>query len=211
MKDNPTLVRLRFLKALILLLILPACRGEASITPQPPRRTAPPASASVSTEAVVSVPTPISQVTQLPTPTIAAGFPTSLSPNELPPTEPTGAELQASAVPACIDGLTYLEDITVPDGTVVSSNVPIDKRWRVKNSGTCNWNRNYRITLISGTDLGLPDQQALFPARSGNEAVVRMLLTAPKDPGTYRSAWQAIDPSGAPFGDPIYIEITVGS
>ncbi len=27
--------------------------------------------------------------------------------------------------------------------------------------------------------------------------------------GTYRSAWQAYDPDGLPFGDPFFIEIEV--
>jgi hypothetical protein len=39
--------------------------------------------------------------------------------------------------------------------------------------------------------------------------VLRMVFTAPQEAGTYRSAWQAYDPDGGPFGDPFYIEIVV--
>jgi hypothetical protein len=36
-----------------------------------------------------------------------------------------------------------------------------------------------------------------------------MLLTAPTEPGTYHSAWQAYNPDGEAFEEPVYIEIMV--
>jgi hypothetical protein len=36
-----------------------------------------------------------------------------------------------------------------------------------------------------------------------------MVFTAPSEAGTYRSAWQAHDPSGEPFGDLFFIEFVV--
>lgn len=57
--------------------------------------------------------------------------------------------------------------------------------------------------------MGLPTEQALYPARAGSNLVIRMLLTAPEEPGIYRSAWQAVDPQGEAFGDIIYVEIQV--
>jgi hypothetical protein len=105
----------------------------------------------------------------------------------------------------------YVEDVTIPDGTIVSPGAAIDKRWRVQNNGTCNWDSRYRVRRISGPELGLAADQALFPARSGAEAVIRLLLTAPDEPGSYRSAWQAINPLGEPFGDPIFVDIIVAT
>ena len=57
--------------------------------------------------------------------------------------------------------------------------------------------------------MGAPELQALYPARSGFEAVIRIVFIAPSDPGIYRSEWQAFDPQDVPFGDPIYIDIVV--
>jgi len=34
-------------------------------------------------------------------------------------------------------------------------------------------------------------------------------ITAPPEPGTYTTAWQAIDPNGDPFGDAVFMEIVV--
>jgi hypothetical protein len=52
-------------------------------------------------------------------------------------------------------------------------------------------------------------EQALYPARSGTQVELRIVFTAPNEPGIYRSAWQAHDPEGQPFGDQFFIEIVV--
>lgn len=116
---------------------------------------------------------------------------------------------QASPTPACISGLRYLEDLSLPDGTLVEPGQPLDKRWRVENSGACNWDESYRLVLVSGADLGVTSPLALYPARAGAQAELQIVFTAPQQPGRYRSEWQAHDPDGQPFGDPIYIEIEV--
>ena len=105
--------------------------------------------------------------------------------------------------------LAYLEDLTIPDGKQVSSGEQLDKRWRVQNSGSCNWDARYQLRLIAGPSLGAKETQALYPARSGTEFELRILFVAPDQPGTYRSAWQAYDPRGQPFGDPVFVEISV--
>ena len=122
--------------------------------------------------------------------------------------EPETSPIPTSA-PACTSNLLYIEDLTVPDGTVVAPGEQLDKRWRVENNGSCNWDVQYSLVLIGGQQLGAPDKQALYPARSGTQAMVQMIFTAPEEPGAYRSAWQAQDLEGNLFGDPIYIDIIV--
>ena len=144
-------------------------------------------------------------------PTLAAPV---LSPSPLAPepTVPSQAPLEtpiATAAPACTDNLTFLEDLTIPDGMLVNPGEALDKRWQVENSGTCNWDAGYKLELLSGPPLGAASEQALYPARSGTEAVIRIQFTAPAEAGTYQSAWQAVNPGGNPFGDPIYIQIVV--
>lgn len=129
------------------------------------------------------------------------------------PSTPTAESVQASgrpsATPSCSNGLLFVADLTVPDGTIIARGAEVDKRWEVKNSGTCNWDQDYRLKLISGIEMGLPIEQALYPARGGSNLVIRMLLKTPGEPGVYRSAWQAIDPQGEVFGDIIYVDIQV--
>lgn len=146
-------------------------------------------------------------------PTVARTSPLAIPANQAQAslaTQTVELELpEATATPACTPNLTFLEDLTVPDGSLVAPRSTLDKRWRVENSGTCNWDESYRLKLVAGADMGAEAEQALYPARSGTRAVLRIMFTAPEEPGPYRSAWQAYDPGGEPFGDPVFIEVTV--
>ncbi len=124
------------------------------------------------------------------------------------PASPT-PDLRPSSTPECSNVLAYLQDLSVPDGTTVQPGAQVDKRWSLENSGTCNWDARYRLRLIAGPDLGVPSEQALYPARSGTQFTLQIIFTAPTEPGTYRSAWQAYDPQGQAFGDPFFVEILV--
>jgi hypothetical protein len=109
----------------------------------------------------------------------------------------------------CTNNLTFLDDITIPDNTIVSPGSSIDKQWLVHNTGTCNWDSAYRLKWIGGDTLGAAEEQALYPARAGTQATLRILFTAPPIENSYDSAWQAVDPQGNVFGDLIFIKIVV--
>lgn len=123
-----------------------------------------------------------------------------------PPLWPTEV---STPTPSCQDDLRYIEDVTIPDGTVVSPGQELDKRWKIVNSGTCHWGQGYSLRRIAGPPMGAPDEQGLYPARAGLEVIIRMLLIAPTEPGTHRTAWQAFNPQGEAFGEPIFIEVVV--
>jgi hypothetical protein len=142
-----------------------------------------------------------------------------------PPTEDVGAslasitqeaetgsaeeEVRPSPTPACTNNLWFLDDLTIPDGTQVNPGEQLDKRWLVRNNGSCNWNDQYQVRLIAGSGMGVPVQQMLYPALSETDVVIRMVFIAPSEPGSYRSAWQAYDAQGNLFGDPFFIDIVV--
>jgi hypothetical protein len=129
----------------------------------------------------------------------------------VPVITPTSAPVAAppTPLPLCQDNLTYREDLTIPDGTTVAPKTVLDKRWRVENSGTCNWDEHYHLKLTAGSDMGAVQDQALYPARAKSEVILRVQFTAPAEAGTYRSSWQAYDPDGKAFGDPVFIDIIV--
>jgi hypothetical protein len=138
-------------------------------------------------------------------------LPTSTPQEEIRPTStsyvlpPPGL----APTPECTDSLYFLNDLTIPDNTIVAPGGSIDKQWLVQNNGTCNWDSRYRLRLINDNPLGAPSEQALYPARSGTQATLRILFTAPADAGSYVSEWQAYDPNGIPFGDSFFIKIVV--
>jgi len=128
----------------------------------------------------------------VPTETLVSSFPIILTPTL-----------------TCIDGLAFLDDVTIPDYSVVVSGSILDKQWFVQNSGSCNWDSRYRLRLVGGDGLGTSPEQALYPARTGMQVTLRIVFTAPLEPGEYFSEWQAFDAKGIPFGETFFIKIIV--
>ncbi|GAB4497753.1 MAG: hypothetical protein OHK003_07430 [Anaerolineales bacterium] len=151
-----------------------------------------------------SAPTPFRPPTAIP--------PTQISPTPTPlPATPTFAPT-LTATPdtgPCTNELTFLDDLTVEDGTSFSPNATIDKQWLVQNDGTCNWDASYKLKWVGGSTLGVAEEQPLFPARAGVQVTLRIVFTAPSEPGTYQTTWQALDPDGNLFGETVYMEIVV--
>jgi hypothetical protein len=114
-----------------------------------------------------------------------------------------------TATPPCTNDLVFASDLTVPDGSQFLPNQAIDKRWSVRNAGTCDWNADYRVVLVSGNAMGPRSEAALYPARAGAEAVIQILMFAPQEPGQYTGRWQARDPEGNLFGSIFFIKIEV--
>ncbi len=121
---------------------------------------------------------------------------------------PSTATATATAGP-CTNNLEFIQDITIPDGTSISSGTIIDKQWLVNNNGTCNWDSSYRLKWSGGDPLGAAQEQILYPARAGTQATLRINFTAPATEGTFESAWQAYGPDGVAFGDPVFMKIVV--
>lgn len=126
-----------------------------------------------------------------------------------PPAASSPVAVPTTATVACTNNLTFNQDLTIPDGSAVQPGSQIDKQWLVTNSGTCSWDASYRFSFVGGDTLGAAAEQALYPARAGTQAVLRILFTAPLEAGTYQSAWQAFSPDGSAFGDAVYMTILV--
>lgn len=151
-------------------------------------------------------PTPFRPPTAIP-PTQLLPTSTSLPVLFTPTLEPT-----LTATPTagpCTNVLTFLDDITVEDGTTFAPGASIDKQWLVQNDGTCDWDATYKLKWVGGVTLGVAEEQPLFPAKAGVQVTLRILFIAPVETGTYQTTWQAVDPDGNFFGDPVFMEIVV--
>jgi hypothetical protein len=120
----------------------------------------------------------------------------------------TGTPSPTPAGP-CTNNAHFVADVTVPDGTEFTPGQPIDKQWRVRNTGSCDWDADYRLVLVSGNALGAASEVALYPAKAGNEAILQLSMIAPPDPGSYTGRWQARSPAAKLFGDRIFVTINV--
>jgi hypothetical protein len=124
-------------------------------------------------------------------------------------TQPAVATVAAAPTGVCVNGASFIEDLTVPDGTSVSPGERLDKRWAVQTSGSCDWGPGYRLVQLDSGSLVGRHESALYPARAGENAVWQVELIAPQEPGEYLASWQARDPSGELFGEQVFVLIEV--
>lgn len=121
-------------------------------------------------------------------------LPPSVTP--IPPTPTITFTPSPTATPICDLG-QFMQDVTIPDGTIVQAGQTFTKTWRLKNIGSCAWSPSYVVIFDNGERMNGP---ASFPVTSGTVASSQVVdvsveLTAPATPGTYRGYWRLRNPS----------------
>lgn len=111
----------------------------------------------------------------------------------------------------CFNDAIFLEDLTIPDQTIVDPGASLDKRWSVQNSGTCDWGPGYRLQHVSNDAFGGTDDIALYPASAGSIAIWQVELNAPLNAGEHISIWQASSPEGDLFGEQVFLWVVVAT
>ncbi len=131
------------------------------------------------------------------------------------PTEPPTATL--SPTPECVNKVTFVKDVTIPDDTNIAADDDFDKTWRLRNDGTCTWTTDYDLVFQSGNVMGGPASQPLAGAvPPGSEVDLTVSLTAPTSNGTHRGNWMLRDDKDVIFGlgpandIPFFVQIVVG-
>lgn len=136
-------------------------------------------------------------------------------PDAIPPTaRPTAI---ASPAPACTDAADFIQDVSIPDGTRFDGGEYFTKTWRLHNRGTCTWNSEYALVLISGYSLGSSGLLSLPTAVApGGSIDLSIPLQAPSSNGSYKGVWMLRNPVGELFGvgddasRPFWVVIKVG-
>ncbi len=116
-------------------------------------------------------------------------------------------QIVAGAV-ACSNDAQLIKEINYPAGTTVQPSTHFQKKWQVKNTGTCDWNSGYYLDLVSGAALGAVKTQ-LPVVVAGGEVELPLAMVAPDEGGTYQSQWKIHDLQGRPFGATLSVEIIV--
>ncbi len=93
------------------------------------------------------------------------------------------------------DEVSFLSDITFPDGAIVSLNQSFNKTWRVKNTGTSTWT-GYNLKFISNEPMGGPAEVAIPTTAPGGTVDISVNLVAPSVKGAHTGVWQIVNPSG---------------
>jgi hypothetical protein len=189
-----------FLSAIVLAATLLAACGSASTPALPPEAAVAGQAASglpvaASTATMTGSPTATLVLTD--TPAKATSIPLTATPS-FPPQE------TADYFDAPCPSVTYVEDITVPDGWEVGPDTLFTKTWRLKNTGRCNLSALSLLVFDSGTRMGAPDQQTLMDqkkeVKSGGLFDLSLDLISPAAPGDYTAVFKILAPYGSPNG-----------
>jgi cellulase/cellobiase CelA1 len=148
--------------------------------------------------------------TALAQPTATATETPSPTPTETPsPTPSPTAQIVILPTSSC-NVLAFVADVTIPDNTKMSPGQTFTKTWRVKNTGTCAWEKDYQLKLFSGSAMGGTTLPLNKVYNTGATVDLSVEMTAPTKTGVYTGNWRMTDENGAFFGDSFYVLINVG-
>jgi hypothetical protein len=214
---------------LVFLMTLSACNLPVAGTTPPPQNSAD----AVFTAAAMTVAVQLTQnslinPTAAPTqslPTIAADVSNTPvpAPNNPPPADATQTPIPPlpTAAPrptASCDAAQFINDVSIPDGTLFTSGATFTKTWRLKNIGTCTWDSTYKLVFDSGDAMsGAASLPLAGTTAPGQTIDLSVNLQVPAKVGVLRGYWGLLNPAGARIpvaggsnGKSFYVEIKVG-
>ena len=109
------------------------------------------------------------------------------------------------------DSALYIKDVTISDGAVFAPNTTFKKIWRIRNTGSCIWNKNLAIMFSSGNNMSGETTTINRQIVPNETADISVELTAPDNDGTYTGYWILSNDNGAAFGGFVYVQIVVST
>ena len=147
--------------------------------------------------------------TPLPTDTSTPEPPT-VTPTSAPVINPT---LIALGTPGALcDNMSFdpaTVDVTIPDGSQMTSGQEFVKTWKIRNTGTCVWGDGYGLIYSYGEKMSGQPAPLGTVVEVNQEIDVSINFKAPDKAGEYTSAWQMANSKGVPFGKAIFVKIIV--
>jgi hypothetical protein len=181
-----------------LALFLSACGGETQPTPD---------AAAISTAAAQTVEArftlqAVLQATETPLPPTETPGPAATPTLGYPPTLTTepGLPTPTSNGKACYV-MTFVSDITIPDGMIIAPGAAFTKTWRVRNDGNCVWDKNYSLELDKGDAMSTATKIPLTKVVNPGDSIdLSIDMTAPTKDGIYSGYWHIATPYGGYIG-----------
>jgi Ig-like domain-containing protein len=114
----------------------------------------------------------------------------------------------AATANGCNDAI-FISDVTIADGTVLAPGESFTKTWEFQNTGSCDWNENYLLTFVSGTDMDGATTEIDQEVEASTTVELSVSLIAPDSEGTYTGYWRLAAEDGNLFGQSVYVMIVV--
>ena len=194
----------KLLPLITLALLLSACGGDMDITPTEGASISDAYTAVAMTIAAqASSVTPTNTVLPTTTPT------TWTSPTSIPSIPTTqSVSVSYSIANGCYNA-AYVSDVTIPDGTVLAPGETFTKTWKFQNTGSCDWDEDFVLTLETGEDMDGEDTTIGEAVAAGETDSLSVPLVAPETEGSYTGYWRLSTDSGVAFGQSVFVLIVV--
>ena len=131
----------------------------------------------------------------------------------IPPATTLALKTPLATSQASCDNMTYVADVTIPDGYTAAPGELMYKTWSVKNLGPCKWNQDYALGFGyggAGTDWNTTQPVNLTSVvNPGDTIEITVSLEAPKKSGTYGAYFRMMNAKGFFFGSYLTILIKV--
>lgn len=139
--------------------------------------------------------------TQAPTTATVVQTNTAVPPTQVPTAVFTPTNLPPTATPKPCYQLSFISDVTIPDGTKIVAGTTFTKTWRIQNSGTCKWDTGFDIVFVDGDQMGA-NKAYDFPKNvaPGETVDISIDFVAPLTSGNYTSKWMLFSNNGVRFG-----------
>lgn len=150
-------------------------------------------------------PTNMNQIPGTAVPTVVVTVPvyTLVPPTAVPPTAvpPTSTPIPPTPTPKPCLQITYVGDLSIPDGTKLNAGSAFTKAWRLQNSGSCKWDTGFDIVFVKGNQLGANNVYDLpYEVSPGQTIDISINMVAPSVNGKYSSDWMLKSSNGVTFG-----------
>jgi hypothetical protein len=123
----------------------------------------------------------------------------SLTPT-LSPTPTVPMRLDDGSLAPC-NAAEYIQDVSIPDGTLLRPGQKFTKVWEFRNVGNCTWTKSYAVVLVYGNPMGVaspvPLRQEVHP---GEKVEISLNMMAPYIPACWVGWWKFQDDKGNRFG-----------
>jgi hypothetical protein len=133
-------------------------------------------------------------------PTVVVTVPanTAVPPTAVPP---TATPIPPTPTPKPCLQITYVSDLSIPDGTKLNAGSAFTKAWRLQNSGSCKWDTGFDIVFSKGNQLGANTVYDLpYEVAPGQTIDISINMVAPSVNGKYSSEWMLKSSNGVTFG-----------
>jgi len=105
--------------------------------------------------------------------------------------------------------MSFIRDVTIGEGESVPPNTEFMKTWCIQNEGDESWPINCTLRFVNGDKLQAPDWVSVSSLGSKEVSNVSVKMQSPAEPGIYQGQWKMFNQAMMPFGDVIWVIITV--